>query len=280
MKKITALILVFIMAVSLCACGNVAEIPVPTEPPKVESEAEQPTADIAESTPEEVKTDYTVIARFKTDFSVFSDPKGDGVEILEYSVETPEIEVVGNAESTKAINSRIAEINASYYPGEEGGSLQMDRQTEMLSLAEDNYMYYESGAAGDELNLKFTFTRTAEIARADADFILLKYTNSIVMNDSSTEEEFYAFNTQTGELDENYSGSTEVLKETGTLQAIPIDEFSGSGEIIDLILIDEDGDDYLYGPEPGTSAENVLVDGYWYCNKMTDSYVQIRVKST
>ena len=267
------------MLAVLCACGNVAEIPVPTEAPAAEIQAEQPAFDAGA---EETAADnifYTVIARFKTEFSTFSDPKGYGVEILEYSIETPEIEVVGNPDAAKAINSKIEEINSAYRPAQEGGSIQMDRQTEMLTLAEDNYMYYESGTA-EPLNLKFTFSRTAEIARADADYILVKYTNSIVMNDNSTEEEFYAFNTQTGELDETYSGSTEVLKEKGSLQAIPIEEFSGSGEIIDLILIDEDGGDYLYGPEPGAVAENVLIEGYWYCNKMADAYVQIRVKST
>lgn len=274
MKKLISVVLLAAALTLLCACGNVAEIPVATAAPE-QTAAEELTG-VTESAGDE---DFTVfIARFSTETESFSDPAGDGVEILSYSVCTPSVEIIGNESASEAVNASIAELNAAYFRNEEGGGTEMDRETEMLSMAEDNYAYYKSGSA-ENLSVKFTFSRNAEIVSADGKSFVLKFTNVIEANGTDTEEEYYLFDTATGAMKEAAAEDVVSNVEPCTLDRIPLNESDSSGEILDLLIIDENGEDFLYGPEKNEVAYNVDIASRWFCNRMENNYVQVREKA-
>lgn len=279
MKKLLCFAVLIAMAACFCACGNVADIPVATAEPALSVAEESAKTMATETLPnlEPAEKDAVIIGRFAWREESFSDQRGEGIEILSYAVQFPTVEVVDHEDVSATINAVLSRACEKYFPSEEGSSTEMDAQTMLLTEAEDNFMYH--AGTGEPVNLNFSLERSAKIVCADNDHIAVEFTNYTVTNEETTETEMYVFSTKTGEL---LDGAPVVVKDStdfSELECVPLADFNGDGDILDLIILEPDGGDYLYGPAEGKTAYNVCIEDYWFCNLMENSFVQIRTKS-
>ena len=172
MKKTVALILLTAFCLSFSACG-VLEKPLPTPAP---TEAPTP-APTPEPTPEPtpiptpvatplVPQEQRVIVTIDKTSLQAMDPQSGETCILSFSYDTPMIEMEDNPSAAEAINEYIALQSEAYYTGEDYGDGYGTGYNNMLTLAEDNYLYQiESNA--EYPNLEMSADRSATVLRND-----------------------------------------------------------------------------------------------------------------
>lgn len=220
MKKFFAAILAVMICFSLCACDAADKIdlpPVPTVEP-TDTPATEPSAEpSADETPVPSKkpADTRVIVSIgRTELEAL-DPENGTQKILSFSYETPSVYIDTNPSASDAINEYIAMLDETYYTGEDYGEGPGTGYNNMLTLAEDNYIYVrQSGIEGARIDL--ASDRSVRVQRADSGLICLLYNDYVDLGGAHGTYNYtgYSFDTESGELLtlDMISSDTEGLK--------------------------------------------------------------------
>ena len=275
MKKTILHIICLICCVFLCACGltDVNIPPIPTATPYVAvTIAPTPTPE-PEIIPAGLENRIIIrISDNKPD--PYMDPIYGTIPILSFRYQIPTVFIEGNDEAADKINKELNELSSKYYSSEHGSNTEMDKYTELSMLANDNF--------SEENQIEFKFSRMVTIERADDSIIIFKFVNTTnTFGNENVEEEYHYFDTVNGtELEESLalSDSYPVADKTdsGILTLKELKSGNSDNEIVDLVTIDEEGDEYLL------SCDGIVYDLYlgddWYCNIMNNCSVEFKAK--
>lgn len=181
MKKITAILIAALLALSLCGCEQIEQlkqIELPTTSVEPSESPAPETSEEPEATPEPAQeaaepSSYVIISISEHKETYYA-PDDENQMILDFSYETPTVHIYGNDAASEKINDFIASLDEEYYTGNnyvEGGyGIGING---MLDLAYDNLTYVrESGVDG---NVTLASNRTVMVARADEKVIALYY---------------------------------------------------------------------------------------------------------
>lgn len=257
MKKICSIILAVLMVAALSGCDrldrlvdielpelpdtNAAEQPVETETPKAAPETEN-----------EKEPTVKVIARITKTEELYYDPADGSTLILDFSYETPFIDITGRDEAAAAINEYIAMLDETYYTGNDYGEGSSNGLNMLLELATDNFTYaYETGT---DINLEMNSNRTVSVERADDTLLSLLYYTSTYTGEAQDSNSYrgYTFSTENGSLItfDDLSTKPEELREA-VLSCVRA-ELDGHAEAEEIT------DDVLSG---------LLKNGFWYLSR-------------
>ncbi len=259
MKKLTAIVLLAALCLSLGACSALQKplpTPVPTEaPPPVPTPAPTP-----EPTPVPTPTppagERVIVSIERTELQAMDPQTGETV-ILRFSYDTPSVEMEANPEAAAKINEFLALQSDAFYTGEDYGDGYGTGYNNMLTLAEDNY-YYQTSSGVEYPNLEMSADRRAAVLRNDGEVL------SVLLSDysytggahGSALSRAYCFDVATGEL--------------LTLESISLDPTAFAVYLADTMLqmIADDAQlqERIYiEPEGLDAAVSALVrDGSWY----------------
>lgn len=171
MKKITALLIAALLALSLCGCEQIEqlkqiELPTPSVEPSEEPSpeaSEEPEA-TPEPTPEAAEPSSYVTISIGEHKETYYAPDDENQMILDFSYETPTVHIYGNDAASEKINDFIAAMDEEYYTGSnyaEGGyGVGING---MLDMAYDNLSYVRDNNI--EANLTLASNRTVLVAR-------------------------------------------------------------------------------------------------------------------
>lgn len=208
MKKFTALVIVLLMTVGMCACempAGLEDLNLPPLPNIEELEAqeaeptEEPTPE-PEETPAPVLENQVLIST-KRILTRDYDPAENEKLILTFSYDTPFVYIEGRDEAAAKINEYIAMLDETYYTGNDYGGGTAVGYNLMLEMAQDNYSYIvNSGAEG--INYEFAASRSSGVERADSKVISLLFNDYVYSGGAHGEygDTGYVFDAETGEL--------------------------------------------------------------------------------
>lgn len=209
MKKIISIALVLIMLVSLCACEPMeklqgVELP---EPPKVEvaekpaeAEQEQVESSVEEPPVLSEEPEPRVIVNITKTSEEYYDPAEGKQLILDFSYETPFVDISNRDSASNAINEYIAMLDETYCTGNDYGDGADNGRNMLLELATDNFTYaYETGS---DINLEMSSCRTVSAERADGAVLSLLYNTYTYTGGDMGSNNFraYVFDTRDGSL--------------------------------------------------------------------------------
>lgn len=221
MKKTVSLILALVMVAALSGCDQLdrlrgIELPAPPAADVAEQPAETPVP-TEEPAPEKAAGPAAkVIAKITKTEELHYDPAEGNTLILDFSYETPFIDISGRDDAANAINEYIAMLDETYYTGNDYGDGTSNGLNMMLELATDNYTYaYETGA---DVNLEMSSNRTVSIERADDTVLSLLYSTSTYTGGAHGSYGYrgYTFSTEDGSLIslDDLSAKPEELRKT------------------------------------------------------------------
>ena len=162
-----------------------------------------------------------IVIRFQNESRVFFDPNEGLNAILSFSCENPYVVMEENPSAAETINTVLASYNSSYLPSDDGVGLNMDRETFLLSLAEDYYALHAEKEDRD--SFLFSFSHRCSVVRCDEHLLALAFTDYLddIEHTAITSDLFY-FDPSTGcQLSEK-----EAAEQADSTEAVP----SGSGE--------------------------------------------------
>ena len=207
MKKITALLIAALLALSLCGCEQIEqlkqiELPTPSVEPSEEPSpeaSEEPEA-TPEPTPEAAEPSSYVTISIGEHKETYYAPDDENQLILDFSYETPTVHIYGNDAASEKINDFIAALDEEYYTGNnyvEGGyGVGING---MLDLAYDNLTYVRESGSDD--NVTLASNRSVMVARADEKIVALLYNDYSYTGGVHGSYGYtgYIFDTETGE---------------------------------------------------------------------------------
>ena len=207
MKKLFSIFLALAMLFALCSCdaqeireqllpkapeAEVVVQPVSTEPP---APAETP-----EPAPAAKEPTNRVIVTISKNVQEFYDPAEERQLILDFSYETPHVDILERDEAAAAINEYVSLLDETYCTGNDYGAGAGDGLNAMLELAIDNFTYaYETGT---DVNLELSSNRRVSISRSDDSVLSLVYTTYVYKggDKGETKTSSYVFDTESGDL--------------------------------------------------------------------------------
>lgn len=205
-KKIISAFLILMMAVSLCGCDSLSKLSeVELPPPPLIEDAEKASQTSQEisgiEAPEKVNEPAAkVIVNITKTSEQHYDPATGEQLILDFSYETPRVDILWRDSAANAINEFIAMLDETYCTGNDYGNGSSDGLNMMLELAIDNFTYaYETGA---DINLEMSSNRSVSIERSDDAVLSLLYTTYTYKGGESGEYDYraYVFDTENGSL--------------------------------------------------------------------------------
>ena len=185
------------------------------------------------------------------------DPQSGEIRILSFTYDTPIVEMESNPTAAEKINEFIALQGEAFYTGEEYGDGFGTGYNNMLTLAEDNYVYQVESHA-EYPNYEMSADRRVAVLRNDGTVLSFLFTDYYYMGGAhgSTMSRAYCFDVSTGELLTLDAISSEPSALAGALADNMIAQVKESEELqqrIDLLNTDL------------ASALSALVrEGSWY----------------
>lgn len=271
MKKTLAIILTLTLAFSLCACAELESLRDIELPPLPEAGASaspelspEPSVEVTEppvETPapvEEQLNNRVIVSSSNTAIQEY-DPQNGTELILTFAYESPLVYIEGRDAASAAINDYLALLDETYYTGNDHGVGTATGFNMLLELAQDNYSYVVANSIED-LGLEFSASRSANVARADAQVLSLVYS-------------FYEF---TGGVHGNYYDRAYVFDtETGaelSLDAITSDFDALTAFLVQYMVEKAESDSYYTERiDPSISSEQysaafgqLIREGSWY----------------
>lgn len=235
MKKTVSIILALAMVAALSGCDRIdrlKDIELPELPDTNTTELPAETEAQEEAPVSEVKNapNAKVIARITKTEELHYDPAEGNTLILDFSYETPFIDINGRDDAAGAINEYIAMLDETYYTGNDYGDGTSNGLNMMLELATDNFTYaYETGA---DVNLEMSSNRTVSIERADDTLLSLLYYTSSYTGEAQGSYSYkgYTFSTENGSIVsfDELSAKPEELREA-VLDAV-VAKLDGNGQ--------------------------------------------------
>lgn len=257
MKKTVSVILAVLMVTALSGCDRLdrlrdIELPEFPDTNAIEQPAETKAPEAVAETENEKEPAVKIIARITKTEELHYDPADGSTLILDFSYETPFIDITGRDNAARVINEYIAMLDETYYTGNDYGDGSSSGLNMMLELATDNYTYaYETGA---DINLEMNSNRTVSVERADDTLLSLLYYTSAYTGDAHNSNSYraYTFSTVNGALIkfDDLSTKPEKLREA-VLSSVKA-ELDGNGETADI------SDDMLSG---------LFKNGFWYLSR-------------
>lgn len=137
------------------------------------------------------------VIRFTYENQVYFDPNEGLNAILSYSCENPYVVIEEKPEAAEKINAVLDPYNASYVASDDGVALNMDRETYLLSLAEDHYALRSGNGSGE--SFLFSFSHRCGVVRCDESLLVLSFTDYLddIEHTDITSDTFY-FDLSTG----------------------------------------------------------------------------------
>lgn len=261
MKKIISVIAALLMLFSLCSCGAleaVQSVALPTPETEIVTEPviEESAPAMAEVTPAPAQTDPAsrVIVRIAKTSEQFFDPAENTRLILDFSYETPHVDILQRDSAADAINEYAAMLDETYCTGNDYGAGAGVGLSMMQELAIDNFTYaYETGA---DINLELSSNRTVSIERSDDAVLSLVYSVYTYKGGDRGETDVrgYVFSTVDGKL-------------------LTLDDIAGDRAAFDKLILNAMTEQAKNDPALssvdgiGEKLSGLLRDGAWYFNK-------------
>lgn len=264
MKKITALLIAALLALSLCGCEQIEqlkqiELPTPSVEP---SETPEPTPEASEEpeatpepTPESAEPSSYVTISIGEHKETYYAPDDENQLILDFSYETPTVHIYGNDAASEKINDFIAAMDEEYYTGSnyaEGGyGVGING---MLDMAYDNLSYVRDNNI--EANLTLASNRTVLVARADEKLISLLY------NDYSYTGGVHGIYGYTGYIFDTETGEQLTLDKL----APDLDAFKTwlTAAMVEKVNSDDELKQSLTVDDVETALAALIREGSWY----------------
>lgn len=279
MKRILAIVMALMLAISLCGCAELENLKNVELPPLPDSDAQA--AQAAEVIPtEDIDTSGSlaqstlpnhVIVSMEGFSEQYFDPQNNEQLILTFSYETPSVYIEGRDAAMNTINEYVATLDETYYTGNDYGVTSkydildggISGVNAMLEAAIDNYSYSVESGAGD-IPLEFSSERTARVERIDISVLSLVYSTYTYTGGAHgryTQAE-YSFDTESGE---------RLTLDTLSADAAGLKAFLAD-YLVALYNADEDGyysarvyEDLMADADNNPVAELVR-EGAWYFN--------------
>ena len=207
MKKAISLLLALALCLGLGACSAVSK-PLPTPAPTAEATPEPTSEPTPELTPEPTPiptpappTEERVTVSIERTELTAMDPQTGKNCILHFAYDTPVIEIEDNPKAAQAINEFIALQNEAFYTGEDYGDGYGTGYNNMLTLAEDNYLYLvESGT--ETPAIEYSADRSVSVVRNDGIVLTLVFNDYSYLGGAhgGVITRGYCFDAATGEL--------------------------------------------------------------------------------
>ena len=262
MKKILTAALSVLLLFSLCACDSLEKISAIELPelPHIEPAA---TPELSQQPPEnstgKAESDQLspadapearIIVNIAETVQEFYDPAEGKELILDFSYETPHVDISGRDAAADAINEFVAGVDEAYCTGNDYGSGSGYGLNMMLEMATDTFTYaYNSG---NWINFLMSSNRTVRVKRSDSCVLSLLYKTSIYTGGAhgSFTYRAYSFDTQTGEL----ITLDKLITDKPTFEAVALAKMKA--------VVAEDPDWYF---EPSDEQLLALIrEGSWY----------------
>lgn len=265
MKKYLSILLVLMMLAALCGCAAMeklqgVELPAPpeieetAEPTEPEEAAQEESAPAMEETvvlPEAPAA--RVIVKVTKTAEEHYDPAVGKQLILDFSYETPFVDISNRDSAANAINEYIAMLDETYCTGNDYGDGSGNGLNMLLELATDNFTYaYETGS---DVNLEMSSNRSVSVERADNAVLSLLYYTYLYMGGAHGEYNYrgYVFDTEDGSL----VTLDKLVTDTEKFENVALEYMKAA--------VAEDGEVF-----PEVSDETLLGlvrDGSWYLGK-------------
>lgn len=265
MKKRIAIVLLAAFCLTLGACG-VLEKPLPTpSPTAAPTPTPSPTAEPTPEptpkptpvpTPAPVQEQRVIVTVDKTALEAM-DPQSGETRILSFSYDTPMIEMENNPAAAEKINEFIALQSEAFYTGEDYGDGYGTGYNNMLTLAEDNYLYQmETGA--EYPNLEMSADRSAAILRNDGTVLTLLFNDYSYTGGAHGQmaSRAYCFDANSGELLTLDTVSVDPEGFAAFLTSFMLDEIQNDPELSERVYLEE------AELEPALAA--LVREGSWY----------------
>lgn len=263
MKKLTAILLMLTMLLSLGACTALKDVEG-TE--KLEPEETAPQAEIEEPVALEPEMDTAlealgnqVIVSLKKNVEVYQSPDGAGQTILTFSYDTATVHVEGNDAASERINTSLSVAEEVFYSGTGMGN----GVSGMLEQATDNYTIAHE--LGDDRPLEFTSSRSATVRRSDSHVLSLVYETQDYTGGAHGiySERAYVFNTETGER-LTFSALCDSQEKTAGMKDYMlgkmVEQATAEGSGVDLSLFTEEG-------SLQAKLSGLMRDASWYLDE-------------
>lgn len=279
MKRIIAIALALVLAISLCGCAELENLKNVELPPLPDSDAQAAQAEDVIPT-EDIDTSGSlaqstlpnhVIVSMEGFSEQYFDPQNNEQLILTFSYETPRVYIEGRDAAMNAINEYVATLDETYYTGNDYGVTSeydildggISGVNAMLEAAIDNYSYSVESGAGD-LPLEFSSERTARVERIDISVLSLVYSTYTYTGGAhgNYAQAAYSFDTESGE---------RLTLDTLSADAAGLKAFLAD-YLVSLYNTDEDGyysarvyEDLMADADNNPVAELVR-EGAWHFN--------------
>ena len=267
MKKIVSTVLMLVLCAGLCACGGVALPPLPTAAP-AETPAPAPSAAPATPPPtpeqaEPIPVDGlkgSVIVSNRNTEKLAYDPESGEILILSFSYDSPTVIIEENPAAAEKINEFLGMREEAFYTGEDYGDGFGTGYNNMLTLAEDNYLFQTYESETEYPMYELSSAQTVSVLRNDGRVLTLNYFESSYTGGAhgTYSERTYCFDPATGEqitLD-------ALSDDTAALRSFL------RGKLVEILMNDENIQQQTYGfIDPDALEETLgtlLREGSWY----------------
>ena len=265
MKKGIVLLLIAAMCLSCAACNLptlpwAAETPAPTEAPTpvpTPAPTPEPTPEPTPAPTPAPDPEPRVTVKINRTELTAMDPETGEICILRFTYDTPVVEIEGNTEAADKINEVLALLDDAFYTGEDYGDGYGTGYNNMLTMAEDNYIFQkESGTEYPVYEL--SADRSAAVVRNDGKVLSIVYNDYLYAGGAhgGTVTRAYCFDAETGELLKLENVAADPTAFAVFLADSMIEQAENSEELRQRIDLVTDGLD---------AALSALVrDGNWY----------------
>ena len=267
MKKIVSTVLMLVLCAGLCACGGVDLPPLPTAAP-AETPAPAPSAAPATPPPtpeqaEPIPVDGlkgSVIVSNRNTEKLAYDPESGEILILRFSYDSPTVIIEENPAAAEKINEFLGMREEAFYTGEDYGDGFGTGYNNMLTLAEDNYLFQTYESETEYPMYELSSAQTVSVLRNDGRVLTLNYFESSYTGGAHGiySERSYCFDPATGEqitLD-------ALSDDTAALRSFL------RGKLVEILMNDENIQQQTYGfIDPDALEETLgtlLREGSWY----------------
>lgn len=276
MKKMLALALTAVLALSLCGCQQgletlkkLEDIELPPLPEVTDAASqENEPAQNGQETGGQVQVfeqgegdGGPVTVRFQQTGREEYDPENGTQLILTFSYETPYVTIRENGEAAQKINDYAAMLDETFYTGNDYGAGEALGFNAMLEMAQDNYAYAVN--SGLEMGLEYSAYSSVSVARADSAVVSFVYDEQFYTGGAhgNYSTRGYVFNARTGDLLslQDLSGDYAALSAFLTEYMVKaVENDSELAQRIDYALLE--------GKSNAEIFAGLLRDGSWYLN--------------
>ena len=267
MKKLISILLILTLCLGLCACqaaGKVELPPIPTSEPSAEP-VPQPEDDVP-ATPEAQPKDTPapeaegnlIVTVEKTELEAY-DPQNGETLILRFSYDTPRVISETAPAAAQAINEYLAVLDEAYYTGDDFGDGYGTGYNNMLTMAEDNYIFMVESQM-EYPSYEYTADRTATVVRNDNRVLTVCYNDYTYTGGAHGmySARYYNFDPSTGVV----LSLSDLSADEPAFKAYLTDRMAALAQTDETIQSQIDG--FVDPADYDSAFSSLLRDGSWF----------------